>query len=81
MAKRKSTKVSFPYNTMNDRYVVWQHTEWLRSNYGVQGTQKSRHWYTMVTYTYGAMPGLWNETYNIYFRDPKHALHFQLTCL
>lgn len=81
MAKLKSTKMSFPYNTMHERYLVWQHTEWLRKHYGVQGVQQGRNWYTKVTYNKGIMPGLWNELYNIYFRDSKHALHFQLSCL
>jgi hypothetical protein len=81
MAKLKSTKISFLYNTTQQRYIVWQHTEWLRKHYGVQGVQKDKHWYTKVTYGKGMMPGLWTETYNIYFRDSKHALHFQLSCL
>jgi hypothetical protein len=81
MSKIKSTKVSFPYDTPQQRHKVWQHTEWIREHYGVQGVQLDRKWYTKVTYKKGTIVGLWHETYNIYFRDSKHATHFTLTCL
>jgi hypothetical protein len=81
MSKIKSTKVSFPYDTPDQRFKVWQHTEWIRKYYGVQGIQQGRFWYTKVTYKPGKMIGMWHETYNIYFRDPAHAVHFTLSCL
>jgi hypothetical protein len=77
----KSVKFTFNYSTTQDRIRVWQHTEWLRANYGTQGVQAGKHWYTRVTYGNGNIPGMWYEFYNIYFRDPKHAVHFQLSCL
>ena len=81
VGKIKTTKFSFPYSTPQDRYRVWEHTEWIRKYYCVQGVQRGRHWFTRVTYETGSMIGSWYETYNIYFRNPQHATHFALACI